>query len=46
MLNLENLGLVELSAQEVKQIEGGVTWDEIVHYVKDWWNDDGWFRVV
>lgn len=45
-MNLENLNLVELNAQEVVSIEGGLTWDEVTHYVKDWWNNHGWFQVV
>jgi hypothetical protein len=45
-MNLENLNLVELNAQEVQEVEGGLTWDELTHYVEEWWNKRGWFRVV
>ena len=45
-MNLKNLNLVELNAQEVQEVEGGITWDEVTHYLKDWWNNRGWFRVL
>jgi hypothetical protein len=44
-MNLKNLKLEELNAQETKLIQGGCICD-IVHYVKDWWNHNGWFRIV
>lgn len=45
-MDLKNLKVAELSLQEVEQTEGGLTLDEITHYVKDWWNNRGWFRVL
>jgi hypothetical protein len=45
-MNLEKLNLVELSAQEIQEVEGGLTWNEFKHYVKDWWENNGWFKVV
>ncbi|TRX04299.1 bacteriocin [Flavobacterium gawalongense] len=51
-MNLENLGLVELNAQEVREIEGG-NWGRVVGYVLgaigayDGWSDfkSGWNSV-
>ncbi len=45
-MNLENLNLVELNAQEVQEVDGGLTWEEAKHYVKDWWNKQGWFQAL
>lgn len=46
-MNLENLNLVELNAQEVETTEGG-TWIEFLYELADHWGDvkdgfmDGW----
>jgi hypothetical protein len=45
-MKLQNLNLVELNAQEMKEVEGGITLKELAHYIKDWWNGTGWFRVL
>ena len=45
-MNLENLNLVELNAQEIIKVQAGGIWDEVTHYVKDWWNNRGVFKVL
>jgi hypothetical protein len=53
IMNLENLNLVELNAQEVQEVEGGLLWKDVAAAaglciaIYDGYNDfiDGWNSV-